>query len=140
MNFAYIYVDVFYITHMAYWHMRRISDFSTSVMWRPLKFLHMWRNLQFPHNCHTRKAEISPHDDFFSTNMIRDIRDKYELRLQQHSESAFFGTPCIFLSLSEDVITLTKPFPPGEIAGAQPVIKSGSRKNQRATWEKKRIN
>ena len=65
------------------------------------------------------------------------IRDKYELWLQQHSESSFFGTPCIFLSFSEDVITLTKPFPPGEIAGAQPVIKSGSRKNQRATWEKR---
>ena len=35
------------------------------------------------------------------------------------------------------MITLTKPFPPGEIAGAQPVMKSGSRKNQRATWEKR---
>ena len=34
------------------------------------------------------------------------------------------------------MITLTNPFPPGEIAGAQPVMKSGSRKNQRATWEK----
>ena len=34
--------------------------------------------------------------------MIRDIPDKYELWLQQHSESAFFGTPCIVLAFSED--------------------------------------
>ena len=39
----------------------------------------MWRNFQFPHNCHTWKAEISPHDNFFSTNIIRDIRDKYQV-------------------------------------------------------------
>ena len=59
--------------------MWRISDFSTSVMWRHLKFLHMWRNFQFPHNCHTWKAEIFPHDNFFSTNNISDISDKYEV-------------------------------------------------------------
>ena len=60
-------------------HMWRISDFSTSVMWRHLKFLHMWRNFQFPHNCDAWKAKIFPHDNFFSTNIIRDIRDKYEI-------------------------------------------------------------
>ena len=44
-----------------------------------LNFIHMWRNFHFPRNCHTWKAEISPHDNFFSTNIICDIRDKYEL-------------------------------------------------------------
>ena len=47
-------------------HMWIISYFSTSVMWRHLKFLHMWRNFEFPHNCHTWKAKISPHDNFSS--------------------------------------------------------------------------
>ena len=75
INFA--YMATFSTSHTC--HMWRISDFSTSVMWRHLKFLHMWRNFQFPHNCHTWKAEISPHDNFFSTNIIRNIRDKYEL-------------------------------------------------------------
>ena len=74
-NFA--YMATFSASHTC--HMWRISDFSTSVMWRHLKFLHMWRNFQFPHNCHTWKAEISPHDNFFSTNIIRDIRDKYQV-------------------------------------------------------------
>ena len=60
-------------------HMWRISDFSTSVMWRHLKFLRMWRNFQFPHNCHTWKAKISQHDNFFSTNNVSDINDKYEV-------------------------------------------------------------
>ena len=41
------------------------------------KFLQMWRNFQFPHNCHTWKAEISLRDIFCYTNIIRDIRDKY---------------------------------------------------------------
>ena len=62
-------------------HMWRISDFSTSVMWRHLKFLHMWRNFQFPHNCHTWKAENSPNNNFFSTNNISDISYKYEVWL-----------------------------------------------------------
>ena len=44
-----------------------------------LKFFHMWRNFQFPHNCHTWKAEISPQDNFFSTNNIIDISDKYQV-------------------------------------------------------------
>ena len=64
-------------------HMWRISDFSTSVMWRHLKFLHMWRNFQFSHNCHTWKAEMSLHDNFFSTNIIRDICDKYQVWFNQ---------------------------------------------------------
>ena len=44
--------------------------------------IHMWRNFHFPHNCHTWKAEISPHDNFFPMNIIRDIRDIYELWFQ----------------------------------------------------------
>ena len=31
-----------------------ISDFSTSVMWRHLKLLHMWRNFRFLHICHVK--------------------------------------------------------------------------------------
>ena len=71
-----------------------LSFFSTNVLLGSI-FIHMkarqfciygdvfyvtlWRNLQYPHNCHTWKAEISPQGNFFSTNIIRDIRDKYEL-------------------------------------------------------------
>ena len=55
---------------------------STSVMWKFLIFLHMWRNFQFPHNRHTWKAEISSHDNLFSTNNISDISDKYEVWLK----------------------------------------------------------
>ena len=51
-----------------------------------LKFLHMWRNFKFPHNCHTWKAEISPHDNFFSTNIIPDIRVKYQVCLVTGSD------------------------------------------------------
>ena len=75
MNFA--YMATFSISHTC--HMWRISDFPTSVIWRHLKFLHMWRNFQFLHNCHTWKANFSPHDNFFSTNIICDICDKYKL-------------------------------------------------------------
>ena len=63
--------------------MKEISDFSTPVMWRNLKSLHMWinlrflhiyhvklihmwRNLRFLHICHVLKFEMSPHDIFFS--------------------------------------------------------------------------
>ena len=45
----------------------------------------MWRNFQFPHNCHTLKAEISPHDNFFSTNNISDISDKYQVCKESHN-------------------------------------------------------
>ena len=60
-------------------HMWRILDFSTSFMWRHLKFLHVWRNFQFSHNCHKWKDEIFPQDIFFSTNNISDISDKYQV-------------------------------------------------------------
>ena len=60
-------------------HMWRISDFSTSVIWTHLKFLHMWKYFQFPHKCHTWKAEIFPQDNFFSKKLIRDFRDKYQV-------------------------------------------------------------
>ena len=45
--------------------MWRISDFSTYVMGRHLKFLHMWRNFRNLHICYVEKLEISPHDIFF---------------------------------------------------------------------------
>ena len=45
--------------------MKEISDFSTSVMWRNVKLIHMWRNFRFLHICHVHKFEISPHDRFF---------------------------------------------------------------------------
>ena len=48
-------------------------------LWRLLKFLHMWRNFQFPHNCRTKNAEISSHDSSFSTNNISDFSDKYQV-------------------------------------------------------------
>ena len=54
INFA--YMATFSKSHTC--HNWRISDFSTSVMWRHLKFLHMWRNFKFPHNCHTWKAKF----------------------------------------------------------------------------------
>ena len=60
-------------------HMWRISDFSTYFMWRHLKFLHMWRNFQFPHNCDSWKAEMSQHEIFISTNDISDISDRYQV-------------------------------------------------------------
>ena len=72
INFA--YMATFSTSHTCY--MWRISDFSESVMWRHMKFLHMWRNCQFPHNCHTWKAEISPHDNF---SPLSDISDKYQV-------------------------------------------------------------
>ena len=56
--------------------MWRISDLSTSVIWKNLNFFPLWRNFSFPHNCHTWKAENSPHGNFFSTN---NISDKYEV-------------------------------------------------------------
>ena len=58
--------------------------------------------------------------------------------MSSHSTNVFFLGHPVFFSLLARMITLTKPFPPGEIAGAHPVIKSGSRKNQRATWEKEK--
>ena len=34
-----------------------ISDFSTSVIWRDLRGLYMWRNIRNPHICHVEKFE-----------------------------------------------------------------------------------
>ena len=48
-------------------------------MWRKSKLLHMWRNFRFLHICHAYKFDISPHDKFFSTYLICDICDKYEV-------------------------------------------------------------
>ena len=45
--------------------MWRISDFSTYVMGKHLKFIHMWRNFRNLHICYVEKLEISPHDIFF---------------------------------------------------------------------------
>ena len=59
--------------------MEKFLDFSTSVMWRSLKLLHMWRNFRFLHTCHAYKFEISPHDNFFLHGYIRGIRDKYQV-------------------------------------------------------------
>ena len=46
---------------------------------------------EIPHNCHTWKAEISPHDNYFSTNIIRDIRDKYQVWAGRQETG---GRPC----------------------------------------------
>ena len=45
--------------------MKEILDFSTSVMWRNLKLIHMWTNFSFLHMFHVQNFEISPHDRFF---------------------------------------------------------------------------
>ena len=48
--------------------MKEISDFSTSVMWRNVKLIHMWRNLKFLYMT-----------DLFSTGTARRARDKYQV-------------------------------------------------------------
>ena len=65
--------------------MKDISDFFTSVMWRNVKLIHMWRNFRFLHIFHVQTFEISPHDRFFSTDIICDICDKKEV-WQQHQQ------------------------------------------------------
>ena len=50
-----------------------IEAFSTS------QTCQMWRNFRFLHICHAYKFEISPHDKFFSTYLICDICDKYQV-------------------------------------------------------------
>ena len=42
----------------------------------------MWRNFRFLHICHTYKFDISPHDKFFSTYLICEICEKYQVCLQ----------------------------------------------------------
>ena len=78
-------------------HMWRISNFSTYVTWRHLKFLHMRRNAQFFYNCHSWKAEISPHDNFFSTYYISD---KYHINrpplVQKTSRQRHGSQPTFF--------------------------------------------
>ena len=63
----------FYIFHMwrHFLHKThdRISDFSTSVMWRNLKFLHMWRKFYFPTIVIHGKLKIL-HMTFFSPLII----------------------------------------------------------------------
>ena len=39
----------------------------------------MRRNFRFFHICHAYKFEISAHDKFFSTYLICDICDKYQV-------------------------------------------------------------
>ena len=79
--------------------MWRIWNFSTSVLWRHLKFLHMCKNFRSLYICYGEKLEISPRVEkcsispqlsymeswkfstwqFFSTNNLSDISDKYEV-------------------------------------------------------------
>ena len=65
--------------HQTHERCEEISDFSTSVMRRNLKSLHMWRKFRILPICHAQKSEISPHDKFFLHGYIREIRDKYEV-------------------------------------------------------------
>ena len=48
-------------------------------MWKFFKLLNRWRKVRFLHICHAYKFEISPHDKFFSTYLICDICDKYQV-------------------------------------------------------------
>ena len=59
--------------------LKEISDFSTSVMWRNLKLIHMWMNFRLLHICHVQKFEISPHDRFFLHGPGPWACDKYEV-------------------------------------------------------------
>ena len=65
--------------------MWKVSDFSTSVMWRNLTFLtwQMWRIFRFFHICYVWESNISPHDKFFSTYLICEICDKYEVWVRE---------------------------------------------------------
>ena len=56
--------------------MKEILDFSTSVMWRNLKLIHMWTNFSFLHMFHVQNFEISPHDRFFLHGPGPSARDK----------------------------------------------------------------
>ena len=66
--------------------MWKVSDFSTSVMWRNLTFLtwQMWRIFRFFHICYVWESNISPHDKFFSTYLICELCDKYEVYHHHH--------------------------------------------------------
>ena len=47
----------------------------------------MWRNFRYFHSCHAYKSKISPHDKFFSTYLICDICDKYQVCEYHYSVS-----------------------------------------------------
>ena len=98
INFA--YMATFSTSHTC--QMWRISDFSTSVMGRHLKFLHMQRIFLFPCNRHTWKAENSPHGNFFSTYIICDIGDKYEV----WNHAWFFSVICYLKFMNKHLITI----------------------------------
>ena len=68
-----------------------------------LKFLHVWRNFQFPHNFHTWKAEICPHDNFFSTNNIGDISDKYQVCIYISTYLSYVPCKYMFQFLAESM-------------------------------------
>ena len=69
-----------------------LSFFSTNVLLGSI-FLQNF-NFQFPHNCHTWKAEICPHDNFFSTNilviLVRNIRSRRRYQLWFHFVLIFY--------------------------------------------------
>ena len=71
------------IWHFYYDRCGEFSDFSTSVMWRNLTFLtwQMWRIFRIFHICYVWESNISPHDKFFSTYLICEICDKYQVCL-----------------------------------------------------------
>ena len=50
--------------------MWKISDFSTSVMWRNVKLIHMWRNFRFLLICHVQNLKFLHMTDFFSTDTV----------------------------------------------------------------------
>ena len=59
--------------------LKEISDFSTSVIRRNLKLIHMGMNFRLLHICHVQEFEISPHDRFFLHGHRPWVRDKYEV-------------------------------------------------------------
>ena len=75
-------------------------------MWKHLKFLHTWRNFQFPNNCHTWKGEISPYDNFspliILVILVTNIRS-VSLEVTQKKICNFFckGRPAITWSQQE---------------------------------------
>ena len=70
-----------------------ISDFSTSFIWQNLKLLHMWRNFRFLHIYHAQKSDISPHEKIFSTHLISDISNKYQVWLGVATSEGGEGNP-----------------------------------------------
>ena len=75
--------------------MKEISDFSTSVMWRNLKLIHVWTNFSFLHMFHVQNFEISPNDRFFLHGPGPWACDKYEVCTLIHWQ--LFSTPALML-------------------------------------------